>query len=65
MKIKLCSKGVLELEVRERIKNLKNKETMKINITPTNILDNTFNLEIKYLEKEKIKKLNKIIGEEE
>jgi len=48
MKIKLCSRAVIEFEVKNRIRNLERDESVEFKITPCEVLDNTFDLEIKF-----------------
>ncbi len=51
MLIECCSKEVLRFEVVNRIKSLGKNELVEFKIKPCEVLENTFNLEIKYSQK--------------
>lgn len=51
MKIECCSRLILEYETKNWIKDLKNKETLSIKITPCDVLEGTFDLELKLRKK--------------
>ena len=47
MILECCSKQLLEFEIKNRIKSLGKGEGLEIKITPCNVLDGAFDLELK------------------